>query len=79
MLEPAQSNLTGVSVIQGKLELILGLAKGLVEATDKHRNAEGHVNWMAVAQEVHTDLNANVAILEAELTTLIAAGQGGIS
>lgn len=76
MLDVPYSNLTGVSVIQGKLELLHGLAKGLVEATDKHRNSEGQVNWVGVAEELYTDLNVQVAILEAELTALMAAVKG---
>ena len=76
MFEPTQSRLTGISVIQGKLEVVRDLAVSLDKATKVHMNADGDVNWLGVAQEVHTDLNVQLAILEAELTALLAAVKG---
>ncbi len=76
MFEPTQSSFTGISVIQGKLEVVRDLAVSLDKATKVDMNADGDVNWLGVAQEVHTDLNVQLAILEAELTALLAAVKG---
>lgn len=48
----------------------------VLEGDKVHMNADGDVNWLGVAQEVHTDLNVQLAILEAELTALLAAVKG---
>lgn len=76
MINPPRSKAAELAVIQGKLELVRDLAVSLDNATKTQQDDLGDVNWLGVAQEIHTNLESYLVILEAELTTLQAAPKG---